>query len=131
MASRLFETRTLNLVKNLVMLEGNFKVNGSGEAVEDKGNGILSIAKGNANGKFVITLEDSYSRFMGFGATIVAASHSGIFCVEVLSQDVSAATPVITIQCYNASGVATAPAENAMIFFHVLLRNSSIAGKGE
>lgn len=132
MASRQFEQFHFALEKYVVELYGNLNIGAAGAVSSIQGGGILSIAKQAAAGKYLITLQDQYYRFLMFKAIAVLASgFSGIQTIEVLQAPATLqadflASPAFLIQCYDAAGVAVNPASGTDIMFNLTVRNTNV-----
>lgn len=133
MANRYMQQFFYSFNHGITFLEGSFTVGASGAVGTVKGSGIASVTK-NSTGNYTIALEDKYMKFLGANFNLVAASYSGIATVEVA--DTSIDTHVqdgtgIQVVCYDGTGTAANPASGAIVYFSIVLRNSSIKGKGE
>jgi hypothetical protein len=69
MASRNFQNTQFTMTTGVVSLFGSFDIGAAGVVANPVGNG-LAIAK-TATGRYTITLEDRYNRFLGCNASIV------------------------------------------------------------
>jgi len=135
MANRLFDTKLNTLVKELVFLEGNAVIGGTGAVGNVKGSGIKGVTR-TGTGAYTLVLDDTYPRYLGgtVGFIHTAAGGSGIAAVEVASYTVNtevADGTGIKIKCYDYAGSAADPASGSVMGFIIWLRNSSVKGKGE
>jgi hypothetical protein len=81
----------------------------------------------NSAGKYTITLQDSYYKFLGCEVSIIgtggAAAAPQFF---VVSQAVTnATTPTVVVQFSNSAGTATDPASGEEFILHIVVGNSS------
>lgn len=77
----------------------------------------------------------------GVGAgsgTVKAAGSSGVFAIEVagnsnltIANSEQGKGAIVVIQCLDAAGALTDPAEGSVLGFSAVFRNSSVKGKGE
>jgi hypothetical protein len=127
MANRYFSQFQLSLEKQVAHLFGRMTIGASGAPTLDVSNskGIASITR-SASGKYVITLSDTYNRFLGINATRITASASSAPSMYVVSEQVgTAGAPQITVQ-FNSAGTAADPASGEDIRFHIILKNSAV-----
>lgn len=133
MANRYMQQFMFSFNHMLTMVEGSVSFGSSGAVGTVKGSGVKSVTK-DATGKYTIKLEDNYARFLNIMPMIVSASNSGIAAVEVCDASVQAHVADgtgIQVCCYDKDGAAASPAQDAVLYFAIMLRNSSVKGKGE
>lgn len=133
MANRYMQQFLFSMNHMLTLIEGSVAIGASGAVGALTGSGVKSVVH-DATGKYTIKLEDTYSRFLNIVPMIVSASNSGIASIEVCdaSVQVSVADGTgIQVCCYDKTGAAADPASGAVLYFHIMLRNSSVKGKGE
>lgn len=136
MANRNFDQTLDSLVKKLTLVQGSVVIGATGAVGTTTGNGVSSIARVSA-GKYTITLSDTYYRFVGLEYSFYegGAGSPLVYTLSVFSDPQSATVGVpaglLTIQCRDAAGAAVDPASGAVLYFSILLRNSSVKGKGE
>jgi hypothetical protein len=114
-----------------VTLFGSAVIGSSGAVGTVKGGGIASVVKESTAGQYTITLEDLWSRFLGFNAGITDDAVSAIAHIQVLMdpatlQATVASTGAITIQCLDYAGAAANPASGSVLSFRITLRKSSV-----
>jgi hypothetical protein len=132
MASRIFD-KVMALQKQVVILEGRFAVGSTGAVSGLKGSGIKSVTR-TGTGAYEIVLDDRFDRFLGINFQVAHATASGV--ATVMLTDVSpdgnvqagAALPVL---CLDFAGSAADPASGSVVFFNIVVRNSTVKGKGE
>jgi len=128
MANRFFQQFRYSLEKSLVDLYCNVTVGATGAptVVTANSKGILSVVR-NSAGKYTITLQDPYYKFLGCTCTLIgtggAVAAPQFF---VVSQAVStAATPTVVVQFENDGGTATDPDSGEEFILHITVGNSS------
>lgn len=132
MANRSFHPPAGNLELDVVNLFGTITVGASGAVTTGVGKGIASVVKESAAGQYTITLSDTYNtllmaNFMLLDGTDESPATVGTH-MRLNSQAVSNATPTLVLQCYAGDDGADAnPADGAVIYFQVVLRNSSVS----
>jgi hypothetical protein len=133
MASRIFD-KVMALQKQVVILEGRFAVGSSGAVSGLKGAGIKSVTKESGTGVYSIVLDDRFDRFLGINFTVAHATDSGV--AVVMLTDVSPdgnvqAGTALPVLCLDYAKSAANPADGSVVFFTIMLRNSTVKGKGE
>ena len=133
MASRIMD-KVFGLQKQMVILEGRFAVGSAGAVSGLQGAGIKSVTKESGTGVYSIVLDDRYDRFLGINFTVAHATDSGV--AVVMLTDVSPdgnvkAGTALPVLCLDYAKSAANPADGSVVFFTIILRNSTIKGKGE
>jgi hypothetical protein len=126
--------KVFGLQKQMVILEGRFAVGSSGAVSDLQGSGIKSVTKESGTGVYSIVLDDRYDRFLGINFTVAHATDSGV--AVVMLTDVSPdgnvkAGTALPVLCLDYAKSAANPADGSVVFFTIILRNSTIKGKGE
>jgi hypothetical protein len=126
MANRFFSKAQYSLDKDIVHIFGKVAIGATGaptmSAINSKG--VASVVRASA-GRYTITLQDKYNRFLDFSMIQVNATASGAPDFYVASVDVVGAKTLV-VQCAAADGTtATDPASGVTIYFHVTVANSS------
>lgn len=133
MANSQFYQFTLSKDAALTLLSGSFIVGASGAVASVQGSGIENVVR-TATGTYEIQLSENYTKLIGLPVTVQrpdAATDSGVKHVEVAAEQVaSASAPKATI-ILSGSTVAVDPATGSKIMFTLVMRNSSVKGKGE
>jgi hypothetical protein len=133
MASRILD-KVMALQKQIVILEGRFSVGSSGAVSGLKGSGIKSVTKESGTGVYSIVLDDRFDRFLGINFAVAHATSSGV--AAVMLTDVSPdgnlqAGTALPVLCLDFANSAANPADGSVVFFNIMVRNSTIKGKGE
>lgn len=137
MADRYFDKGLWSLQKEVCFIEGNFVVGAAGAVGTVKGSGVASVVKDTADGAYIITLDDSYNRYLsGTWGIIHSGSFSGVSNIEIDFNPANFQADFQTnkqvhIQCYDNAGAKVNPAAASVIGFVVFARRSSVVGKGE
>lgn len=118
-----------------VMLDAQINIGASGAVSSITGPTIASVTHV-STGIYKINLQDRYNGLIGVmtNMTSPTVGLSGISSVELAnaqSAAVQTATPSVTIQTLNSSGVLTDPASGSQISAIILLSNSSVKVQGE
>lgn len=128
MANRFFQQFRYSLEKNVVDLFCDVTVGATGAPTKVVANskGISTVVR-NSAGKYTITLQDSYYKFLGCEVSIIgtggAAAAPTFF---VVSQAVTnATTPTVVVQFQDSAGTATDPASGEEFILHIVVGNSS------
>lgn len=129
MASRSFNPPLGSLEVDVVDLFGTITIGSSGAVSASSGKGVASVALVGTGG-YTITLEDTYQALLFAGATQLDSADETPASVGVhtrlAAQDVASAKTV-TLQCFAGDDGADAhPADGAVIYFNLRLRNSSV-----
>lgn len=119
------------LENDVILLYGSITIGASGAVSASSGKGIDSVARASA-GQYTITLEEPVGAFLWAGFQLLDATAESPALVgtemRLEAQDVTAATPTVTLQCYAADdGADTDPADGAVIYFCLHLRNSTVS----
>lgn len=135
MADRMFRPPPQTLETDPIILWGNMTVGASGavsSSTAGNGRGISTIVR-NSAGKYTLTLSDAYPSFLYADAKVLNSTLSDPNTVGILStvfsQAVSTiATPTVVIQFFDvATGAAADPANGAVVYFEIKVKNSSVA----
>lgn len=137
MASRWMQQFFFSLEHSPVYLDGNVVFNNSSGGMQNlKGSGIKSVTRV-SQGVYDIALEDSYNRYLSgtWGFVVAPSATSGIHCVEVEGDPnltvISVSAPKVRIHMLDKSDALADPASGSVFGFTMILRNSSVKGKGE
>ena len=135
MAARNFQSRVFTLNHDMVIIEGNVVIGGTGAVGTIKGSGVKNVIR-NSLGNYTIVLEDTYQRYLGgfIGMIHTGTNGSGISSVEVADYAVNAGVQAgtgIIVQCFDGANAKADPIAGSVMGFFCFLRNSSIKGKGE
>lgn len=94
-------------------------VGAAGAVGSYSGKGILSVAKTANVGEYTITLDEAWDSLIFASGILVAATHEGLE-PQITDDSASDTTPSVTIQFASAEGTATNPAENTVVYFHLI-----------
>lgn len=129
MANRLFNQFRLALEKQVVDLYAQMTATDGAGAISfsvPNSKGIASIAKVTGNGRYDITLQDSYVRLLNIQA--MSTSSAGLrswACLGVLSSSDVNSSKVISIQLLDFAGAIVNPNNGEVIQFQISLSNST------
>jgi hypothetical protein len=129
MANRFFSQFQYSLEKKVVNLFGQVAIGATGAPTISAANskGITSIAR-NSAGKYTITLQDSYNRFLGLAVTLKLSSGAPATSSSVVpvvrSEDVGGAKTVV-VEFVDNAGAAIELTNGVTLLLHVKLSNSS------
>jgi hypothetical protein len=131
MGNRYLNQFQYTLEKDTVTLFGSAVIGASGAVGTVKGGGIASVVKEATAGQYTITLEDSWSRFLGFTAGTTGAAISPVANIQVLMapatlQATVQSTKAILIQCIDYAGAAVNPTSGHVLSFRITMRKSSV-----
>lgn len=131
MADRMFHPFGGALEQKVVHLYGAITIGASGAVASSTGKGIFSVTKESSAGQYTIRLADQYNSLLWAGFTLLDGTDESPATVgthmRLNSASVSASTPVVVLQCYAGDDGADAnPAEGAVIYFKLELKNSSV-----
>lgn len=131
MASRMFHQGAQALDIDLVNLYASATIGASGAVSSSTAgtNGIATIARTSA-GKYTITLQDAYVGFRWADVKVLAGTlgdpNTAGILATLFSQDVASAKTVV-FQFQNVTdGAAADPANGAVLYFNIVLKNSSV-----
>ena len=135
MADRRFTQFFYSFGKHPTMLEGSFVVGGTGAVGTTKGMGLASITRLDT-GKYRLTFEDAYRRFLAFSHCFVdivgSTGTSGIMEVAVLGNpDTTLQSKYIDIQMRASGGSAADPAQYLVFYFKATVDNTSTLPSNE
>jgi len=134
MANSQFYQFTMSKNAALTLLSGQFTAGGTGAVTLIQGSGISTITRASA-GRYTIVLEENYNKLLNAAIQTVRSAvgtTTGVLGAEVSVDNVAAtSSPSITIQCMDAAGADVDPATGAVVKFTIVMRNSSVKGKGE
>lgn len=131
MAQRDFRKRFLSLDTDVVKLYGQVTFGASG-AVSDQDCRGFSVAKtGSENGRYTVTLEDRYYKFLGCNVvTEIAAdtAHTATDGLITAVRNVDLASKTLDIQYIETDGNAadTNPASGYVAYIEITLKNSTL-----
>lgn len=131
MADRNFYPAHGALEVSCISLWCEINIGSTGAVSSSSGLGIASVVRDSA-GKYTITLADSYNKLLWADVALLDDTNSDPTSVGIVgrlySEDVDAATPVVTIQFYDfTDGSAADPASGAKVYVKIELRNSSVS----
>jgi len=127
MANRWFNQFSFSLVKAKVFLFGKVAIGASGAPTISTANskGITSITR-NSAGKYTLVLQDQYAAFLNVHASVLLASGlPAVLGYAVVSEAVASTAKTIVIQFLDAAGAAADPDSGAVLYFTIILNNSS------
>jgi len=127
MANRWFNQFSFSLVKAKVHLFAKVAVGASGAPTISTANskGVASITR-NSAGKYTIVLQDQYSAFLNIHPSVLLASGTpAVLGFAIVSETVAATTKNIVVQFLDAAGAAADPDSGAVLYFTIILNNSS------
>lgn len=133
MANRTFHPNQGSLEINVVHLYGTITVGSSGAVASSTGKGIASVTKESADGQYTVALQDSYNALLYANIQTLHSTDSAASTVGIVgrinSADVASSTaPVVVFQMFALDDGADAnPAEGAVLYFQITLRNSSLS----
>lgn len=131
MADRSFHPWKGGLEIDPVVLWGTITIGATGAVSSSSGKGIASVVRDSA-GKYTITLSDRYNAFLWGSANVLNSTLSdpttvGIYA-NLFSEAVNNATPTVVIQFVALDdGAAADPANGAVVYFKLEMRNSSVS----
>lgn len=131
MGNRYLNQFQYTLEKDTVALYGSAVIGASGAVGTVKGGGIASVVKEATAGQYTITLEDKWSRFLGFIAGTTGAAISPVAYIQVLMapatlQATVTGSKTILIQCIDYAGAAVNPTSGHVLSFKITMRKSSV-----
>lgn len=131
MASRGFLPPLGALEVDVVELFGTITIGAAGAVSASTGKGIASVAL-TGTGGYIVTLSDTYQALLFAGATLLDDTDSDPTTVGVHirmhAQAVDNSTPTVRFQCFAGDDGADAnPADGAVIYFTLKLRNSTVS----
>lgn len=116
--------------KDTVTLFGSMVVGATGAVGTVTGAGISSIARTGA-GAYTITLAQPFNKLLGFRWIFGGGTASAIGSVELADtladQTANIRLSQVKIACYSSAATAADPAENSILQFEVVGRNSSVS----
>lgn len=131
MADRMFREGAKTLDIDLVTLYASATIGASGAVASSSAgtNGVTTVARTSA-GKYTITLDDKYTGFRWADVKVLAGTlgdpNTAGILATLFSQDVASAKTVV-FQFQNVTdGAAADPADGAVLYFKIDLKNSSV-----
>lgn len=131
MGNRYLNQFQYTLEKDTVALYGSAVIGSSGAVGTVKGGGIAGVVKESTDGQYTITLQDNWSRFLGFIAGVTSSTINSVAKIQVLMapatlQATVTGSKTITIQCVDFDGAAVNPPSGSVLSFKVTMRKSSV-----
>ena len=126
MANRNFYSNHKALEVDNVSLWCKIDVGSSGSVSAFSGLGIASVVKEVADGRYTITLTDSYNTLLWSSITLESTAFGGTVG-RILSSNVTAATPTLLIQLTDTTTNTDANVISGdKLYIKIELRNSSV-----
>lgn len=128
MANRSFHKPLGHLEIDVVTLFGTITIGASGAVSSSTGKGIASVALSGTGG-YIVTLSDTYNALLYADAKVLDATDENPASVGIHTRlhAANVSTPSVTFQCFAGDDGADAhPADGAVIYFMIVLRNSSV-----
>lgn len=130
MADRMFKPGLGSLETGVVDLFCKIVVGSSGAVTSGTGMGIASVTKESSAGQYTILLSDTYNSLLWAGITLLDDSDSAATTVGIgtrLQAETVSSTKTVVVQTYALDDGADAnPADGAILYVKITLRNSSV-----
>lgn len=129
MADRYFQQFRGSLDREVIKLYGSVTFGSSG-AVDSQDCLGFSVAKtATKTGRYTVTLEDQYNRFMGCHTTLVEAADAAITATEGFIhgyvRNVAMTSKTFDIQLVQVSAADAEPASGNVLYIEITLGNTS------
>lgn len=130
MANRLFKQFTHTLEAGVVKLYGKVTFGASGAVSADASKGFAVTIVDSEAGRYLVTLEDTYTALLGCNVVMQAATDAAIgasagFIPAIRNVSVNDSTPTFEIQFTDAAGDDADPTSGFIAYIEVTLKNSS------
>ena len=124
MASRLFQFR-YSYERDLCDIQAKISIGAAGAPTLSLAKGIVSMVR-NSAGNYTINLKDQFYLLTKVDVDYISgASAPAAPRMNIVSEQVNNASPSLIIQCRDASGVVTDPANGEVMLLHIQCRSSS------
>jgi hypothetical protein len=108
----------------ITTITGKLTVGASGAVTAFDMPGVSTFVR-TSQGKYTLTLDNSYREFIGCDFTVLDTASAGIFLFQINAETVSATTPTVIIDCLDAAGAIQDPADGALIYIHLQVRTTT------
>lgn len=123
MANRLMQQFMYSFTKGLTSIHGSIAIASDASVTSFSAPGVASVVRTSA-GLYTITLSDNYNALVSIGAQVQAAVAVDLVAQLKSADVVSAKTVAINLL---TGAVATDPAAAIVLYFQILVRNSSVS----
>lgn len=112
-----------SILTGLTDIFGKLTVGATGAVTAYDMPGVATFVR-TSTGKYTITLDSEYAEFAGLFISVLDTASDGIFSYQTNAETV-ASTKTVILDCLNASGTITDPADGALIYLHLVVRTTT------